>query len=433
MQVKNNLVDDNTAKIEVIASLDEIKAIKDQAVSKLAESQSSVPGFRNGKAPLAVAEKYLDPSLLQNEFLESAVNQLYGAVIESEKLRPIEYPKVSINKFVPYTTLEFTIEVEVIGKIKLSDYKSIKLQKAESKVTAKEVNEVLETLKQRLADKKEVKRAAKDGDEVVIDFKGVEADSDKPVNGADGKSHPLILGSNAFIPGFEPELIGLKPGAEKTFKITFPKDYTVTALQNKKVNFTVKVNKVSELIEPKGDDAFAKKAGEFKTLNDLKADIKKQLESEAKSKVDREFENELVERITDLSEVKIPSKLVDDQLEKAETEERQNLTYRGQTWQEHLDAEGITEEEHRSRNRPMAEKQVKASLVLGEISDKENIQVSPEEIEIRLLIMKGQYQDPQMRNELDKPEAKESIANQLMAEKTLTKLTEYSEKANKKS
>src|SRR5690606_2381802 len=142
------------------------------------------------------------------------------------------------------------------------------------------VEEVLDRLAVRDADKAEVQRAAKDGDEVWIDFKGVDAKTKEPVAGADGKDYPLALGSNTFIPGFEPELIGLKAGDEKTFPITFPKDYGVKALQSKKVEFTVTVKKVTEIQKPKLDDTFAAKVGPFKSIDDLKTDIKKQLTAE---------------------------------------------------------------------------------------------------------------------------------------------------------
>jgi trigger factor len=331
---------------------------------------------------------------------------------------------VEITKFVPFSALEFTTQVAVVGDIKLPDYKKIKLAKPTVKVTDQDISEVLQSLKSRLADKQDVTRAAKDGDEVTIDFKGVD-DKGEAINGAEGKAYPLILGSDSFIPGFESNLIGLKAGQNKTFTIAFPKDYGVSALASKKVTFTVDVTKVQELVEPKLDDAFAAKAGPFKTLKDLKADIKAQLTNERQTEAARQYESELIEKITKQSRLEVPDSLIDDQLESAEKEESQNLMYRGQTWEEHLKAEGVTEAEHRQRNRAPAAERVKAGLVLSEIAEQEKLDVSPQELDSRIEILKGQYQDPAMQAELDKPENRRDIAGRILTEKTIAKLVSY--------
>ena len=309
----------------------------------------------------------------------------------------------------------------------LPDYKKIKLAKTEAKIDEAQVKEVVESLRSRLADKKEVTRAAKDGDEVTIDFKGVDAKGEA-VNGAEGKDYPLQLGSNSFIPGFEPAVVGVKPGESKTFTIPFPKDYGVKALQGKKVTFTITANKIEELVLPKIDDDFASKAGPFETLKDLKADIKRQLTIEKQNELDRTYETELLRAIAKKTKVAIPDSVIDEQVERAEQDERQNLVYRGQTWQEHLDGEGVTEEDHRKRNRPDAEEQVKIGIILGAIGDKEEITVTPEELEIRLQLLKGQYTDAKMHEELDKPEGRQDIAARLRSEKIITKLTQYAQK-----
>lgn len=286
---------------------------------------------------------------------------------------------------------------------------------------------MVESLRTRLAEKKDVTRAAKDGDEVTIDFKGVDAKG-KAVEGAEGKGYPLQLGSNTFIPGFETNVVGIKKGQEKTFTIPFPKDYGVAALQGKKVTFTITAQNIQELVLPKADDDFASKAGPFTTLKELKEDIKRQLEIEKQNELDRSYETELLREIAKIAKVAIPESVIDDQVMRAEEDERRNLTYRGQTWQEHLEAEGVTEEEHRKKNRPDAEEQVKIGIVLGAIGDKENITVTPEELEIRMQLLKGQYTDPAMQAELEKPEGRQDIAARLRSEKIIAKLTTYATK-----
>jgi trigger factor len=409
--------------LTINASAEDLEPIKIHVLGHFRKNVK-VPGFRPGKAPANLVEKHVDQKLLLDEFMEHALNELYRRAIDQERIRPVSQPQVSLKKFVPFTELEFEADLETIGEVKLGNYKTIKVPKKPVSVTAKEVNAVLGDLQKRMAERVEVKRAAKDGDEVVIDFAGRDSD-DKPISGADGKDYPLLLGSKTFIPGFEDHVIGMKAGEDKEFDVTFPKDYGVAALQNKKVIFKVIAKKVHELNEPKVDDEFAKKAGPFKTVTELKADIKKQLTAEREREAETQRENEIIQRLVEKSSVEIPKVLIEEQVQRLEEEEKRNLMYRGQTWPEHLKEEGVTEEEHRERNKPDAELRVKAGLVLSEVADKEGITVQPEELEIRLQMLKGQYNDAAMQAELDKPENQNDIAARLLTEKTLAKLVEY--------
>lgn len=425
MQVKVTNLSDTKFKLNIEADEPLLSRLKQHTLSHLS-SKLKLSGFREGKAPLSLVEKNIDPSQLQQEFLEEAINHLYRTAVNSEKLRPVNQPNVTVKKFVPFTTLEIEAEIEAVGPIKLPNYKNVKVVKPKVSVTAKDVEGVLNSLQQRQSQRTESDKPAKNGDEVVIDFKGTDSKK-QPVGGADGKDYPLVLGSNTFIPGFEPNLIGLKASQEKTFDVTFPKDYGVAALQSKKVTFWVKVNKVNSVQKPKLDDAFAATVGPFKKLTDLKTDIKKQLAIEAEQQADREYENKLIEQIAAKATVAVPSVLIDEQVETAEQSERQNLAYKGQTWQEHLKEEGVTEEEHRKRNRPDAERTVKAGLVLTEIASEEKLNVTQEELDVRIKLLKNQYQDPTMQAELDKPENQRDIANRILTEKTLEKLKSYSQ------
>lgn len=418
--------DSTTTKLIIKADQSEIDKAKQIALKHVGKD-AKVPGFRAGHVPPAVLEKNVDQNILQSEVIEHAINTLYASAVRQEKIRPVANPEVSITKFAPFTTLEFEVTVPSVGKIKIGDYKKIKLAKPVVKVSAEDIDEVVKNLQKRAAERKEVKRAAKDGDEVLIDFKGTDSKGE-PVSGADGKGYPLALGSNTFIPGFEPELVGLKAGEAKTFEITFPKDYGVAALQSKKVTFEVKVHKVSEVVEPKVDDNFAAAVGPFKTVAELKEDIKKSLEAQKGQEAEMQWENELLQKIADKSTVEIPKIIVDEQIDRIETEEKQNLAYRGQTWEEHLKEEGVTAEEHKEQKRPGAEQRVKVGILLSEIADAEEIQVTPEEVEVRLQLMKGQYNDPAMQAELDKPEAVRDIESRIRTEKTLQKLTDYATK-----
>lgn len=410
-------------KLVIKADESEIKKAKDYALQKLAP-QVKVPGFREGKVPLNLIEKNINPNILQTEVIEEAINRIYTGVLRKENLRPVTNPDVSITKFVPFTDLEFEVNVPTIGKISLADYKKIRLPKQPVKVEAKDINGVVESLRQRVAEYTIVERPAKSGDRVTLDFKGTDVKGE-PVQGADGKEYPLVLGSNSFIPGFEDNVIGAKAGEEKAFDVTFPKDYGVKALQNKKVTFTITVHKIEETKLPKIDDDFAAAIGPFKDVLSLKEDIKKQLIVEREREAQSAYENELLEKIAGKSTIEIPQLLIDEQIERIEQEEKQNLLYRGMTWEEHLKEEGVTEDEHKEQKRPAAEQRVKVGIILSEIAENEAITVTPEELEIRMQILRAQYQDPQAQAELTKPEAARDITSRILTEKTLEKLIGY--------
>lgn len=428
MQIKREQINPTKVKLTVDAEPALLESIKQQVVEHMGR-QAKVQGFREGKAPSNLVEKQLDQSALQTEVLEQAVNRLYIDAVQQENLRPAAQPEINITKFVPFTALEFTAEVEAVGEIKVADYKKIKLAAKTTSVTAKDVDEVLENLRARGAEKKDVDRAAKLGDETIINFKGADAKTKEPIAGGSGKEYPLALGSKTFIPGFEEEVVGVKPGGSKTFDLTFPKDYGAKALQGKKVTFTIEVLKVQELVKPKLDDKFASSVGPFKTLADLKADIKKQLKSEKDREARQLYDNELLEKIAEKSTVTLPDSMIEDEISRMEDEEKRNLAYRGQTWQEHLEAEGVDEAAHREQKRESATLRVKIGLLLGEIANLEKITVSPEELEIRLQLLKGQYQqDPNMQAELSKPENQRDIQTRMMTEKTVDKLRDYASK-----
>jgi len=424
MQVSKKNLSDTTVQFTITGDAETLQQIKAETIQALSKNVK-VQGFREGKAPTHLVEKQLNPETLQTEFLERAINRFYTEAATKEQLRPVAQPQVKITKYVPFDVLEFEAEVEALGDITLPDYKNLKVAKKTPKVTAKEVDEVIVQLQKREAEKKEVNRAAKTGDEVWLDFAGTDAKTGDAINGADGKDYPLLLGSNTFIPGFEDHVVGIKPGEEKTFTIKFPKDYGVAALQSKDVTFKVTAKKIEELSEPKADDKLAAKVGPFKTLDELKEDIKKQLQTEQEYQADREYVDELISAIAKDTKVAIPKTLIEDQLDRMELDEKQNLLYRGQTWEEHLKGEGVTAEEHRKRNKADAELRVKAGLVLTYIADLENIQVTPEDVEVRLQLLKGNYPDPKMQAELDKPETRQEIASRLISEKTVDRIKGY--------
>jgi len=426
MKVQVTPKGENTVLLTISAAAAELEPIRVHTLGHFVHDVK-IPGFREGKAPLELVEKHIDQQRFMNEFMEHAVNDLYNQAVVQEKLRVVAPPQIEVKKFVPFTTLEFTAEALIVKITKLADYKTIKQTKEAVSVTAKDIDAVINDLRQRAAQRTETKEAAKNGNEVVIDFSGKDAKGD-PVPGSEGKDFPLMLGSNQFIPGFEDNLIGLKAGDKKDFTIAFPKDYGVKSLQGQKVTFSVEVKSVNVLYETAEDDAFAAKVSPFKTIAELKADIKKQLLSERESQANRLLESQIVDEIVQKSQVSLPAQLVEEQVMRMEEDEKRNLVARGTTWEEHLKQEGLTETTHRDRHRPDAERNIKAGVLLGEISELEKVSVTPEELSIRTQILKGQSPDPAMQAEMDKPEIQRDLRARMLTEKTMAKLVDYATK-----
>lgn len=401
----------------------DLQKIKQHTLENL-QAKVSAPGFRQGKAPLNVVEKQLGGSLI-TEVVEEAINHFYSETIIAQKLRPLNRPIINVKKFVPYTTLEFTAEIEIVPPVKLGDYKKLKVKRSIDKVTDEDIAKVIENLRLRAATKTEVVRIAAEGDEVWIDFEGKDSKGEV-VAGASGKDYPLRLGSKTFIPGFEENLVGLKPGDHKIFDTTFPKDYGVASLQGQKVTFSTTVKKVSELKLPKVDDAFAKTVGPFSSVDQLKSDIRSELTSQKLREADDITKDELVQKLVEASEVLAPETLIKDQVEHLKQDFVNNLTYRGLTLKEYLERESLSEEQWLKREiEPRAERRVKVGLVLSAVADAEGLDVNDAELDTRLAAVRQQYQDEKAKAELDKPEARRDIASRLLTEKTLDKLMGY--------
>ncbi len=427
MDVKVTTKSNSVVEIEISADKASLKKAKDETLKQL-QPEVSAPGFRKGKAPLNVVEKQVDEEYYKSQYLDNALSLTYSQAVQDNKLRPISNPKVEIKKFVPYETLEFKVTIDVVPPIKLTDYKKIRVKPESPEVTDKDVADVIENLRKRGAKKAEVDRKAKEGDEVMIDFSGVD-DKGEPVSGAKGQDYPLALGSDTFIPGFEDNVVGLKKDDTKTFDLVFPKDYQHKPLADKKVTFTVVVKAVKEVKEDEVNDEFAKSVGPFESLKQLKEDIKKQLKDQKAQEANDIFKNKVVEQLVVNSDIDAPETLVQEQVEGLVQEFKQNLIYRGITFEQHVKESGLSEEEFMTQNfGERAENQVKAGLALSEVANKEKLEVSDEDIEIRLQLLKNQYKNEEMVKQLEGDQAKRQIASNLLTEKTVDKLVEYATK-----
>ena len=356
---------DTRVKVTITAGRAELEAAEQVALKRLAK-KVKVNGFRQGHVPLEVAKKHVDSNTLAQETLDAALNRAVAEAFLSNNLQVLDRPEVELKKFVPGQELEFTAEADVLPEIKLGDYKKLKAKKAAVKVDKKEIDEVIQRLQKGLAEKKEVKRAAKLGDEAIIDFVGKK--DGEAFKGGTGKDYPLVLGSNSFIPGFEDALVGLKAGGKKDVELTFPKDYHAKDLAGQKVVFEVTVKKVNQVELPELDDKFAAKAGPFTSMEDLRKDIEAEITAQAERKAADDLKDELIKQLVEKSQVSVPSVLRDDQIRSLEQDLRQNLMYQGRTLEQYFEEKGYSDRDAwvEAEAKTAADDRIKAGLPAGD-------------------------------------------------------------------
>jgi len=413
-------------KVELTISLgsEELSAAEQVALTKMA-SDLKVPGFRKGKVPVSVAAKHVNPAALQEQTLDNALSKAVAEAFMAEKIQALDRPAVDVKKFVPGQELEFTAEVEIIPPVKLGNYKKLKAKRQAVKVEDKEVEEIITRMRENFTEKTEVKRAAKEGDEAVIDFTGKK--DDVPFDGGAAKDFALKLGSGQFIPGFEEGVVGHKAGETFDLKLTFPKDYHAKELAGADVVFTVTLHKVNELSLPEVNDEFAAKCGPFTSVDELKADIKREIIAQKEREADEKLKDDLVGELAEASKVALPELLIDDQIRSIEQDLMQNLMYRGLTLDSYLQTQKFTDKDdwRAKEARPAAEKRVKAGLVLAELSKELGVEVSHEELSTQIEAMKQQYgKDPKIAERFNDPNVHRDIANRMITDKTVEQLIE---------
>jgi trigger factor len=424
--MKTSLKHLSDTKVELTISLDktELSDAQQVALTKLA-AKIKAPGFRQGKAPASVAARYVDPTVLAQQTLEDALSRAVAEAFLNEKLQALDRPEVDIKAYEPGESLEFTAEAEILPKITLGDYKKLAVEKPKVTVSADEVNDVLGRLQKSMAEKKEVNRAAKDGDEAMIDFVGKR--DGVAFEGGIGNDYPLVLGSNSFIPGFEEGIIGKKSGETFDIDVTFPKDYHAADLKGAAVTFTVTLKSLNEFELPELNDEFAAKAGPFTSLAELKTDIKSELRKQKENETNEKLKDELVSKLVDISTVPIPEALLADQVRSVEQDVSQNLAYQGVMLEQYLKEKGFDSRDKwlDEEVKPVAKKRVQAGLVLAELSKVEKVTATTKEVDEQIDRYKQQYaKQPHMVAQLDHPETRRDIANRLLTEKTVDRLVE---------
>lgn len=421
MKITNHKDQELSSSYKITADLKELTDSKN-LVLKHHQKEAKIAGFRPGKAPLNIVEKNIDQNALSSSVLQDVVDLLYTKSIEELKIKPVSNPEIKVEKFVPFSTLEFTITVDKLGKITLPDMKNFKSENKAVKITAKDVDDALEDLRMRASDFKESDKAAKLTDRVTIDFEGIDPKDKKVITGTTGEDYPLILGSKSFIPGFEEELVGLKPKDKKSFDIVFPKDYGAEQFRNRKVTFNVTVKKIEGSILPKLDDELASKMGPFKTLVELKEAIKKELENELNANNLRRLEDEILNFLGKKTKVNLPEKLVNEEVEIVVSKAKREALNQGQTWEEYLKASKLDEAKFNAEAKITAADRVRSGIAIGEIAARDDVQVTREEFDQAMDYLKNQYKDPAMLEELTKSENRRDLMMRLLTDKVLKHL-----------
>lgn len=424
MKTTVKILSDTKVQLTISVDATELANAEQVATAKLSKN-AKVPGFRKGKVPASVAAKHLDPEALQQQLLDDAISKAVAEAFMAEKIQALDRPMVEVTKYVPNDLLEFTAEVEVLPEVKLGDYKKLDKKAEKVSVSAEEVNDTLERMRTGFAEKKEVTRAAKEGDETVIDFVGKK--DDVPFDGGAGTDYTLKLGSSQFIPGFEEGIIGHKAGETFDLNLTFPKDYHAKDLAGQKVIFTTTLKKVVELQLPEIDDEFAAKAGPFKTVAELTADVEHEILTQKERQANDKLKDDLIGALIAKSTIPVPEVLVADQMRSIEQDFAQNLMYRGLDLQTYLEANGIkNEDEWREKEvRPAALRRVQAGLALAEVTKVENIEATDAEIDEHVEVHKRQYANsPEALKQFETPEVRRDIANHYITEKTIDRIVE---------
>lgn len=428
--MKTSIKNLSDTKVELTITLDaeELAIASQVATTKLARD-IKMPGFRKGKTPVAVAAKNIDPGVLQEQTMENAISKAVAEAFTENKLQALDRPEVAVKKFVPGQILEFTAEVEILPTIKLGDYKKLKAKVEKVEVTGKDIDEVIGRILKGFAEKKDVDRAAKNGDETVIDFVGKK--DGVAFDGGTGSDYTLVLGSNQFIPGFEEGIIGHKTGDVFDLELSFPAEYHVADLKGAKVVFTTTLKAVKESILPEMDDKLAAKAGPFKTVAELKTDIKRELVAQKEREASEKLKDELVKQLVAVSKVPVPEILVADQSKSIEQDFANNLMYQGITIDQYIENKGFKSREDWLENevKAVATKRVQAGLVLAELSKSEKIEATTAELDAHVDMYKQQYaNNAEALKQFEQPEVRRDIANRLLTEKTVDRLVELNTK-----
>jgi trigger factor len=433
LEVSKKKLKETKVKLSVEIPVKIFEEFKKEALDKLAK-QVEVKGFRKGKVPVKVAKKHLEEEKIDQEALQMALPEVYSKVVLDEKIKPVGQPKVEIKQFEENKPVKVDYTVDLLPEIKLPDYKKLKVKKESSELTEKDIEEGMEGLKKRLSDYEEKEGKIEKGDWVEIDFEGTikGAKSDQ----LSSKNHPFIVGEGGFVPGFEKEIIGMKKGQKKSFKLKLPKDHPEKELAGEEVKFEVKINEVKLVKEPTLDEV-AKKMG-VKDKKELKEKFKEAQENQKEKEVEKKYEQDLVTSLVNKAEFGVPDALVEQELSRISAQQDQQLAQQGMTKEQYFENYKIDEKEYQEKLKESAEQNVKVALVLNTLAQEEDINPKKAELKKKTeeMISQGMMQGGdknELRDQYESDQGQNYVENILRNEQTLKRLKKLNKKDKKKS
>lgn len=377
-----------TLTIEVEAA--ELGKAVERAAKQLA-GHVNIPGFRRGKAPRKIVERHVGRDALMQEAFDLIAPKAFGEALDDQKIEPVTRPDIDIITLEEGKNLVFKAAVTPRPEVRLGEYKGISVPKEEAKVTDEEVEQRLKTFQDRQSTMVDVPEgsAVENGDFTTLDFKGLV--DGKPFEGGEGKDYPLQIGSGSFIPGFEDQLVGARVGEERDVSVTFPEDYHTAALAGKPAVFKCTVRSIKRKELPELDDALAKKVSKFETLDELRADVRKNMEEAAERKAENDQKTAAIDKATENVTVNIPPVMVENRVSSMIQEMAMRLEQQGMKFERYLQYANTDIQKLREQYREAAEKNVRTDLMLEEVAKAENIKVEAADLDAEVAGMAAAY------------------------------------------
>lgn len=433
MSVKVENLEKNMAKLTVeVDNAEFLKAI--DVAYKKNRNKFNLPGFRKGKAPKEMIMKMYGPQVFFEYALNEILDKTYPEAAKESGLEIVSRPEIGVEQIGMDQNVIYTATVAVKPEVTLGEYKGVTVEKAETTVSAKEVNEKLAAELEKNARVVEVDREIKKDDIANIDFVG--SVDGVEFEGGKGEDYPLTIGSGTFIPGFEDQLIGHKAGETVDVKVTFPENYGAKDLAGKEALFVTTIKTVKEKQVPAADDEFASEVSEFDTLDEYKKDLKKTLKEEKEKAATTTNERNVIAKVVENASVEIPAPMLEAQLDNMLYDYQTRLAQQGIPMDQYLKITGQTVEQIKDQMKESAEKNLKTSLVIEAIMEKENITVAEERVDEEFKKIAEQYK--MEYDDLKKTvseEQKESMKREIAFQETIDMLVAEANlvKAEKKS
>ena len=390
MSVKVEKLEHNMAKLTIEVPTEELE----KAVEKVYQSQKkniSIPGFRKGKVPRAMVEKMYGAEVFYQDAANEIIPDAYEAALKEVEEEIVSMPEVDVVQMKKGEPFIFTAEVALKPEVKLGQYKGVEVDKIDVTVSDEEVEAEIEKEREKNARTVEVTdRAVKDGDTVSLDFEGFV--DGVAFEGGKGENYPLTIGSGAFIPGFEEQLVGTEIGADVEVNVTFPEDYQADNLAGKAAVFKCKVNEIKEKQLPEVDDEFASEVSAFDTLEAYKADLKQNLEDKKFKEAKSAKTDAVIDAIIASSEMDIPEAMIKTEQRQMLNDFAQRMQMQGLSMEQYFQFTGTTADMLMEQSKPQAEQRIKTSLVIDAIVAAENIEATEEEFAEELKTMAEVYQ-----------------------------------------